>query len=439
MQGGWPDFRALVFNVTANSGTSHSSSSWKVPKGGADGSNFCNQSSNSISASSSGPSSFSDVTPLSSSSSYSPNSISPIPGKLALGNGMAAVLHAAGAFLRLLRHTDGERRSRRRHKNKEKIKTGNDLKIVSCVPGGITPETRMFAICTNGGLTSFFFSRISSVLKGGWSKLKCHDALLPTMMAALLPPSSLALSQQGQEAFGVDICDGAVFGLPSCNSPTTVVEPKTGLEFPTQLSCNNVDEQAGDASPSCQILAGVGARSKEIMKFKSIKIYAFGLYVRPDHLRGQLGDKYKGFTAEELKDRPDFLDDLLRRHEVEMTLRLVVHYKGLKIGMVRNAFQDSLKNRLNKIEGGENDEGLQTFCSYLSDDIRLHQGSTIDIRWQRGGRLRTEIEGRRVGVIHSPPLCQAFFDLYIGDPPVSAIAKQEIGANFARILGERSS
>lgn len=39
---------------------------------------------------------------------------------------------------------------------------------------------------------------------------------------------------------------------------------------------------------------------------------SFATDVRPDHLRGQLGDKYKGFTAEELKDRPDFLDDLLR-------------------------------------------------------------------------------------------------------------------------------
>jgi hypothetical protein len=34
---------------------------------------------------------------------------------------------------------------------------------------------------------------------------------------------------------------------------------------------------------------------------------------------------------------------------------------------------------------------------------------------------------------------EAFFDLYIGNPPVSAIAKKEIGANFARILGDRSS
>lgn len=33
---------------------------------------------------------------------------------------------------------------------------------------------------------------------------------------------------------------------------------------------------------------------------------------------------------------------------------------------------------------------------------------------------------------------EAFFDLYIGDTPVSAVAKQEIGANLARILGKET-
>jgi hypothetical protein len=365
MQGGWPDFRALVFNITANPGSSHSSSSWKVP---ADHS----PSSNSVSASSSCPSSkspFSDVTPLSTLSSYSPNTSSPIPGKAALGNGMAAVLHAAGAFLRLLSH--GDRASRRRlRKYNEKFQNSKDL--IAFGDGIISPETRIFSISTNGGRTSLFFSRISSLLKGGWIKLKRHEAQ-PTMLAAILPPSSLALTQHGQDVFRGDIGGGAFFDLQGSNSLAMVKELKTGLEFPTQFSCNSVDDQAGDGRSSCQILAGVGARSKEIMKFKSIKIYAFGLYVQPDHLRGQLGEKYKGFTVEELKNRPEILEDLLRRHEVEMTLRLVVHYKGLKMEMVRNAFQDSLRNRLNKIEGGANDEGLQTFCSYLSDDIRLYQ------------------------------------------------------------------
>lgn len=34
--------------------------------------------------------------------------------------------------------------------------------------------------------------------------------------------------------------------------------------------------------------------------------------VHPDHLRGQLGDKYEGLSAEELENGLDFLEDLLR-------------------------------------------------------------------------------------------------------------------------------
>lgn len=408
MEGGWLHFPSLVLDFTSNLGFSHSSSC-KVPNGNGQCSHFSNPSSKSVSASSSCPtlsenSHLSDVSPLSILSS---NSISPVPEKLVLGNGVAAVLHAAGAFLRLLRSRDGDKGSRRRFIKSEKLKTLNDLKAVNyTLIRDISPGIQIISLCTRGVLSSSFFSQISSVLEGGWSKLICYDAA-PIVLAAALPPSSLALFQYGQDAFGVDNCDGALFGLPSCNSQAVVVEPKTGLEFPMQLCHNNIDGQDSDASLSCQILAGVGARSKEIMRLKSIKIYAFGLYVHPDHLRGQLGDKYEGLSAEELENGLDFLEDLLRVHEVEMTLRLVVHYQGLKMRMVRNAFHESLRNRLSKI-GGNGDEGLQTFCSYLSDDIRLHKGSTIDVRWQVGGRLRIEIEGRRVGVIHSPPFCRKF-------------------------------
>jgi hypothetical protein len=85
-----------------------------------------------------------------------------------------------------------------------------------------------------------------------------------------------------------------------------------------------------------QVLAGVGVRSKAIIKLKSINIYAFGVYVQPDHLVAQLGEKYNGIPPEVLRDQPEFFNDLLR-HEVDMTVRLVVHYKGLNMGMVRRS------------------------------------------------------------------------------------------------------
>eukprot|EP00246_Nothoceros_aenigmaticus_P007527 TRINITY_DN213_c0_g1_i1.p1 TRINITY_DN213_c0_g1~~TRINITY_DN213_c0_g1_i1.p1 ORF type:complete len:150 (-),score=13.98 TRINITY_DN213_c0_g1_i1:252-701(-) len=148
-----------------------------------------------------------------------------------------------------------------------------------------------------------------------------------------------------------------------------------------------------------------------------------------------------------------------------MTVRMVVHYKGLKMHMVRSAFESSLRNRLRKIKGVPDDNGLHAFCSYLSDDVKIFRGTTIDVQWQPGGQLRTRgrlttqygaadlvycvacplqfndvvfaVEGRLLGTIVSHHLCRAFFDLYIGDPPVSHTAKTVIGENFARLLRQR--
>lgn len=190
MEGGWLHFPSLVLDFTSNLGFSHSSSC-KVPNGNGQCSHFSNPSSKSVSASSSCPtlsenSHLSDVSPLSILSS---NSISPVPEKLVLGNGVAAVLHAAGAFLRLLRSRDGDKGSRRRFIKSEKLKTLNDLKAVNyTLIRDISPGIQIISLCTRGVLSSSFFSQISSVLEGGWSKLICYDAA-PIVLAAALPPS----------------------------------------------------------------------------------------------------------------------------------------------------------------------------------------------------------------------------------------------------------
>lgn len=209
---------------------------------------------------------------------------------------------------------------------------------------------------------------------------------------------------------------------------SVVVEPKTGIKFPSFLSCE--DQSLGASS---QVLVGVGFKSLNIIKIKSIKIYAFGFYIKPDGLKVQLGEKYRALLSEELKNNFSIFEDLLR-HDLEMTVRLVVHYKGLKVGMVRSAFDTSLKNRLRKIKGVEDDEGLHLFNSYFSENLSLSRGSVIDFQRLSGNQLRTEIDGRLIGTICSGDFCRALFDLYIGDPPVSLKAKQEIGEKVCQLL-----
>eukprot|EP00250_Pteridium_aquilinum_P015176 c22427_g1_i1 orf=365-1597(-) len=184
-----------------------------------------------------------------------------------------------------------------------------------------------------------------------------------------------------------------------------VVEPKTGFQFPTILCTDALTSQNLDTS--MQILAGVGLKSVTIVKLKSIKIYAFGLYIRPDFFKAHFSEKYSAVPPEELKHDPCFYEDLLR-FDLGLTVRLMVHYKALKMGMVRSAFDSSLRNRLKKIKGVEDDEGLKIFNSYFSQNLLLPRGTIIDFRWLPGGQFRTEIDGQLLGTIHSHDFCSKF-------------------------------
>eukprot|EP00249_Psilotum_nudum_P036640 c8248_g1_i1 orf=651-1967(+) len=250
------------------------------------------------------------------------------------------------------------------------------------------------------------------------------------MLAGSQLEEALSKQQKVEDRFLVQQ-DCQVFKTP--NSEETVMEPKTGFKFPAVLSYDKC--QLNGFNSGLQELAGTGVRSVTLVKFKSIKIYAFGFYVRPDYLRAKLGQKYSNVPPAELKHNSNFYDDLLR-HELEMTIRLVVHHKGLKMSMVRSAFETSLRNRLRKIKGIDDDDdaGLHLFCSYFKEGLALPQGTIIDFHWQPGGQLLTRIEGRVVGTIISHDFCRAFFDLYIGDPPVSLNAKHAIGEKLGHLL-----
>lgn len=210
-----------------------------------------------------------------------------------------------------------------------------------------------------------------------------------------------------------------------------MVEPKTGFKFPVTLSPVGYKEGLEDGSFN-QVLAGVGVRSVNIIKLSLLKIYAFGFYLKPDRLRAELGAKYGGLPPEELKTKPSFYEDVLR-NELDMSMRLIVHHKRVRIGLVKSSFESSLKNRLKRIKS-EDDEGLRIFLSYFTDDLSLPAGTVIDFHWQPGGRFHTKVGDQFMGTILSLDFCRAFFDLYIGEPPVCNRAKQEIGLKLGHMF-----
>ncbi|XP_068663511.1 fatty-acid-binding protein 2 [Aristolochia californica] len=219
--------------------------------------------------------------------------------------------------------------------------------------------------------------------------------------------------------------------FPEMHWPRDVVEPRTGILFPRVL--DNFLLQRNNSTSTLEVLVATGFRSMRVIKVKTLKVYAFGLYIEPDSVCNKLGPKYASVPVNELNNRPDFFEDLLRE-DIHMTVRLVVNFNGLKINAVRDAFEKSLRARLRKVNPDTDYKCLRTFDSYFPQDITLQAGTTIDFRQTSDGQLMTEIGGKHIGAVQSKDLCKAFFDMYIGDVPVSAQAKEDIARNIAGLL-----
>jgi ABC-type transport system substrate-binding protein len=163
------------------------------------------------------------------------------------------------------------------------------------------------------------------------------------------------------------------------------VEPRTGVAFPTETSAG-------------RRLLGVGLRKTSVLGLKSIDVYAFGnplkltpliflhrktsaiflhrktsavvkkgifemslcvgVYADGNELKQQLEEKYQKFSASEVKEIAELINDVLE-HDIRMTVKLQIVYGRLSIRSVRSAFEKSVGNRLQKFGGQDTKELLQ--------------------------------------------------------------------------------
>ncbi|KAJ0983815.1 hypothetical protein J5N97_002171 [Dioscorea zingiberensis] len=295
----------------------------------------------------------------------------------------------------------------------------------------------------------FLFTKVAgSTIKHLWKEVEAIPML--SLAAAIITPFDKFSSKALSECITLESADEHInqsmdqlhveHGHQPCSTLAVTnltwaedtIEPKTGIKFPTILESPLGCEDTSYSTT--EVLVGTGSRSMTVIKIKSLKIYAFGLYVHPDSVCEKLGPKYASVPVPELMSRVDFFDDLLRQ-DIPMTVRLVVNYNGLKISTVRAAFEKSLRNRLQKMNPNTDYHCLRAFGSYFTQDIPLPVGTTINFRQTADGQLITEIAGKQIGAVRSKDLCRAFFDMYIGDLPVSEQAKREIAQNVAGLIG----
>ncbi|KAK9142180.1 hypothetical protein Syun_011580 [Stephania yunnanensis] len=165
--------------------------------------------------------------------------------------------------------------------------------------------------------------------------------------------------------------------FPEMNWTRQSVEPITGVKFPTVL------------------------HNRSTRNTNSTEVGFFRVNVHPGSICEKLGPKYSSVPVGELHDCPDFFDDLLRE-DISMTVRLVVNCNGLNI-----------KTCIREISSGAIVEGK------VLKRPDVAQGTTIDFQQTADGELTTE---------------RAFFDMYIGDNPVSVQTKEEIARKVGSIM-----
>lgn len=157
-----------------------------------------------------------------------------------------------------------------------------------------------------------------------------------------------------------------------------VVEPKTGLSFPT--------------SRGRMSLLGVGLRTRTILK---LKVYALGLYVSDSALAGPLAGHKRGPQA------PPFFRDLVRG-DFEKALVLTLA-RDLSAEQIRGTFRRHLPRADPRLR--------EQFASYF-DASRA--GDTCVMEWV-DGRLETTVRGVRKPPIQSKAFADEVFAIWLGE------------------------
>ncbi|KAJ8527251.1 hypothetical protein K7X08_029728 [Anisodus acutangulus] len=199
-----------------------------------------------------------------------------------------------------------------------------------------------------------------------------------------------------------------------------VTESRTGMSFPSILKDN-------------QRLLGIGLRKKTVFGLKNIDVYAYGVYVDDGDVKQCLAEKHGEHSVSELKQKEELRNHLMES-DIRMTVRLQIVYGRLSIHSVRSAFEESVGTRLHKFAGNDNKELLERFTSQFKDDIKIPQGSIIELSRDHEYILHTTIDGKEVGSIQSKLLCRSILDLYIGDESFDRKANEDVESNLASLL-----
>lgn len=186
--------------------------------------------------------------------------------------------------------------------------------------------------------------------------------------------------------------------LPNQNTSDAVKEPFTGIEFPR--------------SKDDYLLLGTAVRCMlGQCKFAKARAYAVGLYVEDVNNVHQWIPKN---SNEEVFSRM-LRAPLARRLVLVMDKDVAGHH-------IAKGFDRSLLPRVRKSQGGQKSgpgkDALRDFTRCFNQEKILRKGTEVSLVWRPDDSLIVSINSRARAVIHSPILCHALFDMYLGPDSV---------------------
>jgi hypothetical protein len=180
-----------------------------------------------------------------------------------------------------------------------------------------------------------------------------------------------------------------------------VAEPTTGVRFA--------------AKADGMSLLGVGLRIKKIL-FVTAKVYAVGLYVSDEAVKGPLA-AYKGKESS-----PEFFNELVTG---DFEKRLVLKFvRDVGQSRVQESMREALAPRTDKTL-------LDRFVSYFPE---VKTGQECVLHWAQGGTLKTKMVGAEKPPIENKGFSTALFGLYVGTQPLQEDIKQGLVSQAAQLL-----
>jgi hypothetical protein len=209
---------------------------------------------------------------------------------------------------------------------------------------------------------------------------------IPTLSIA----AALILAGKTHSSSFASACESS----PNQNISDAVKEPFTGIEFPR--------------SKDHYLLLGTAVRCMlGQCKFAKARAYAVGLYVEDGNSVHQWMPKN---SNEEVFSR-------VLRAPVARRLVLVMD-KDVAGHHIAKGFDRSLLPRVRKSQGGQKSgpgkDALRDFTRCFSQEKILRKGTEISLVWRPDDSLIVLIDSSARAVIHSPILCRALFDMYLG-------------------------